>query len=406
MDWNELAQLDELIASMEEDAADLLGVRLTKESLERRRSILIDEALSHREIAAERLDVIVRGAAATGRGVDLTFFAGLLAEIQATVASLAQAATRGATARGVIPIEIQDLTRLRLTMALPGSLAVRLVPAKKVSPQVDLFGETPAVIDQSIRRLLSILDQAVQDPVSLVDSLAEIGARTSKHLRGLTQLLIEGDADLSLTWAAPDVHEEVTLPRSSAFSLNAILHAVEESETSIVVEGRIVGGSLVRRRFELELPDETILSGQVAEEALVLLERYFGKECTATLVVRQAALKSGEVRESLSAPAAVILRRFVEAPNDELYGFQIIRETGIPSSTLYPALRLLYEDRGFLTSRYEKIDPAAEGRPPRRLYRLDIDAAGKAEAALREHEHHLLGPRRSRRMPLRPAPTQ
>lgn len=90
----------------------------------------------------------------------------------------------------------------------------------------------------------------------------------------------------------------------------------------------------------------------------------------------------------LSAPAAAILRRFVRAPNDELYGFEIIRETGIPSSTLYPALRLLAEERQFLTSRWEKIDPVKEGRPPRRLYRLDGAAARAARDALHERVEH------------------
>jgi len=102
----------------------------------------------------------------------------------------------------------------------------------------------------------------------------------------------------------------------------------------------------------------------------------------------------------LSPPAAAILQRFMRAPADELYGFEIIRETGIASSTLYPALRVLAEERGFLSSRWEAIDPAKEGRPPRRMYRLNGHARQAANEALREHaEHHK---RRLKPVPLRP----
>jgi len=101
----------------------------------------------------------------------------------------------------------------------------------------------------------------------------------------------------------------------------------------------------------------------------------------------------------LSPPAAQILQRFVRAPDDELYGFEIIKETGIPSSTLYPALRLLAEERGFLSSRWEAIDPVKEGRPPRRLYRLNGQARRAAVEALHEHAEHQR--RLVRPMPLR-----
>lgn len=106
----------------------------------------------------------------------------------------------------------------------------------------------------------------------------------------------------------------------------------------------------------------------------------------------------------LSPEAAEILRRFVNAPADELYGFEIIKETGINSSTLYPALRLLAEDRGLLTSRWEHIDPVMEGRPARRLYRLAGHAARDAQTALREHAEHQ--GRVTHPMPLRPRPAQ
>jgi PadR family transcriptional regulator PadR len=93
-------------------------------------------------------------------------------------------------------------------------------------------------------------------------------------------------------------------------------------------------------------------------------------------------------RRVLSQPAATTLRRFLDAPGDELHGFRIIKEAGIPPSTLYPVLRALAEQRQFLVWRWEGIDPTVEKRPPRRLYRLNANAARAAREALAEYEEH------------------
>ena len=58
------------------------------------------------------------------------------------------------------------------------------------------------------------------------------------------------------------------------------------------------------------------------------------------------------------------------------HGYDICRETGLASGTLYPILGRL-ADRGLLESRWEEDPP--EGRPRRHLYRLT--AAGAARAA-------------------------
>ena len=52
------------------------------------------------------------------------------------------------------------------------------------------------------------------------------------------------------------------------------------------------------------------------------------------------------------------------------YGFDIIDHTGLPSGTVYPALSRLERD-GLVRSAWEAESEAhAEGRPPRRNYRV------------------------------------
>ena len=72
-------------------------------------------------------------------------------------------------------------------------------------------------------------------------------------------------------------------------------------------------------------------------------------------------------RNYLSYTVAVILRTL---ENGYQYGFDIMDVTGLPSGTVYPALRRL-EDAGLVKSKWEKhVLAQAEARPPRKYYEL------------------------------------
>src|SRR5262245_36906540 len=69
----------------------------------------------------------------------------------------------------------------------------------------------------------------------------------------------------------------------------------------------------------------------------------------------------------LSYSATAILQTIA---NGYEYGFDIIDITGLPSGTVYPALRRL-EDLGYVDSKWEKHEIAQrELRPPRKYYQL------------------------------------
>lgn len=52
------------------------------------------------------------------------------------------------------------------------------------------------------------------------------------------------------------------------------------------------------------------------------------------------------------------------------YGFELIEASGITAGTMYPILRRL-EDGGYVSGAWERVAVSrAEGRPPRRYYRL------------------------------------
>ena len=73
------------------------------------------------------------------------------------------------------------------------------------------------------------------------------------------------------------------------------------------------------------------------------------------------------MRLRLTHATSLILRALVAGHR---HGFQIMEVTGLPSGTVYPALRRL-EKAGHLASTWEDEEAAhAEGRPRRRSYRL------------------------------------
>jgi PadR family transcriptional regulator, regulatory protein PadR len=72
-----------------------------------------------------------------------------------------------------------------------------------------------------------------------------------------------------------------------------------------------------------------------------------------------------------------VLEAFLENPVDELAGADVQRRSKLLSGTLYPIL-LRLETAGWFVSRWEAVDPAAVGRPRRRLYRLTPSGLARA----------------------------
>ena len=84
----------------------------------------------------------------------------------------------------------------------------------------------------------------------------------------------------------------------------------------------------------------------------------------------------------LSITVAVILRAL---DNGYQYGFDIMDMTGLPSGTVYPALRRL-EEAGYVDSKWEKhaIAQAAQ-RPPRKYYELTKEGKEALAEAVRRY---------------------
>ncbi len=79
----------------------------------------------------------------------------------------------------------------------------------------------------------------------------------------------------------------------------------------------------------------------------------------------------------MTASVLKVAAALLADPTAERYGLQLMQATGLPSGTLYPILVRL-ERAGWVESRWEEVDPVAEGRPSRRYYRLTADGTAQA----------------------------
>lgn len=95
----------------------------------------------------------------------------------------------------------------------------------------------------------------------------------------------------------------------------------------------------------------------------------------------------------VTAAVSKVLAAFLEDPEADRYGLDLMRASGHPSGTLYPIL-LRLQRAGWVDAVWEEIDPVAAGRPARRYYRLTPDGrvAARAEiAALRQQLERAYG---------------
>ena len=92
----------------------------------------------------------------------------------------------------------------------------------------------------------------------------------------------------------------------------------------------------------------------------------------------------------MSPQTIQVLAEFLQQPKDWKYGYDISRNTGLKSGTLYPMLMRLAE-RSLLETRWQDAEP---GKPPRHMYRLTADG-------VRYAREHVVSP--SKRARVRPA---
>lgn len=88
-----------------------------------------------------------------------------------------------------------------------------------------------------------------------------------------------------------------------------------------------------------------------------------------------------DARLRLSPQTILVLDAFLQAPKDWRYGYDLSRDTGLKSGTLYPILLRLAEHK-LMETCWETTEA---GKPPRHMYRLTRDGVRSAKEHLRSY---------------------
>jgi len=82
-----------------------------------------------------------------------------------------------------------------------------------------------------------------------------------------------------------------------------------------------------------------------------------------------------------SKQTRVLLATLLNTPDIWWHGYDLSKETGLKSGTLYPTLMRLKE-QGLLVSEWR--EPTQPGRPPRHVYQLSVTGLALAKAQARD----------------------
>jgi DNA-binding PadR family transcriptional regulator len=84
-------------------------------------------------------------------------------------------------------------------------------------------------------------------------------------------------------------------------------------------------------------------------------------------------------KTNASRQTQAVIAALLSAASEWHYGYDVSKETGLKSGTLYPILMRL-EAHGWLEARWEDAPPP--GKPPRHLYKLTAQGLQEALAVL------------------------
>jgi PadR family transcriptional regulator PadR len=87
----------------------------------------------------------------------------------------------------------------------------------------------------------------------------------------------------------------------------------------------------------------------------------------------------------LSTQTLWVLNEFLQVPQEWRYGYDLSRNAGMKSGTLYPILMRLAEHR-LLETRWEV---AEAGKPPRHMYKLTATGLRYAREHCRSNAQHM-----------------
>lgn len=219
--------------------------------------------------------------------------ASALGALQRALASVGQAVVGEPTTQGPIAGVTHDAVALRLAAVAPGSVELRLL-----GPTLDGGDQTALPIDsaeqtvfgESVELVLNLIDTTREENTEdALSQIAGIGKRAAKHLSDLSAAVAGQHVQTTLRWRYPARRERiVNFDGIVATSLQDVLTKTVVEESNETFHGRLVGASLPKARFDLELESGEVISGRVDPSLIEDAKDLWLRSCAATIRVAVA----------------------------------------------------------------------------------------------------------------------
>jgi len=269
-----LAELQERVNSDTDNFALKMSFRTVQNHVSDIQSQLQREKeLREKEVIELHLD----GHIAKDGTIPLSVLSNISQHLSETVLSAAQHLKLGEKSRGRIKTDIAHTLNLRFAGISPGS--TKLYITGNTSP--DLFGFS--LIEESLNKTFKILETKKAN--ELVDSVTDIGLRSTKNLNKLLKAINNSDLEMTLKWCAPD--QSLHKWKGDAEKITTLTNTFESLQTTtptyLEVRGELIMASL-KGQFEIKDETEKIYRGTfpaiLTED---VKELHLGEHCFATL---------------------------------------------------------------------------------------------------------------------------
>ena len=275
-----LSELDTALRHQQEilqERPDSFAFRLACDSLLRMQGNLqreMNTLVKYR--VHETVDIALNGGPFADQAASIAALGTVLIRLQKLFNSIGQAIRTGPTLRGPVSNEIRQLTEFRVVAFHPSSFGMTLV-----SPAgYDLIGESLSAASLGI--MFQLL-RAAEDDDEIMRLFGELGGRAFGHFRHVIEILDDRQSTITMRWAdytGTQYAWEAGAPKVSHISARLRTMTERRSEDR-VLQGRLVGASLLRNRFELLLADQTVIEGKMVSGVTEAVKEAFGKPCEA-----------------------------------------------------------------------------------------------------------------------------
>lgn len=279
-----LAELDQALISAQAIVAESpssFAARMSLRSLSKMQIALESERsllASHR--VCEHVSVALKGQEFADNTASIGQLGYFLIRLQKLYSSIAQAITSGPTQRGPISRDISRMTNLRFADTYASSFGMDLF----VDQKFDIFGESVATA--ALQTMFNLLNSTSKEK-EISRLSAELGPRAVTHLRHVLDDLFRSGSGLSVAWKdLAGTKYKWCVSSEAVHSLKQNTSRFKTSNSVVkIIEGVLVGVSLLKDRFELVTRDGNVIEGKLARNAKLTIRNYFAHACEATIEV-------------------------------------------------------------------------------------------------------------------------